>query len=86
MSGIVGGAFAYLTESTRRPIWPTSPRDGHARRDEDAPNRGRGRLASRAASLELGYKDSPLSLATDWDAGRGGLYGERYGMKYRLRY
>ena len=87
MSGIVGGAFAYLNG-----IHTTAHlADFNLGMDMRAAMRMRqtaagDALASRAASLELGYKDSPLSLATDWDAGRGGLYGERYVMKYRLRY
>jgi len=87
MSSIVGGAFAYLNgiHSTARLADFSIEMDLRALmklRQSAAENS----LAPRAASLELGYKDNPLTLATDWSSGRGGLCAERYGVKYRLRY
>lgn len=87
VSGVVGGMFAYFNGIH------TDARVGDFKLRMDlragmkirqAVESGSG--ASRAAGLELGYKDSPLSFSTDWGAGRGGLYGERFGLKYRLRY
>lgn len=40
----------------------------------------------RAASLELGWKNSPLSLATAWDIRSGGLRSDKVALKYRLTF
>ena len=42
--------------------------------------------ARRLASLELGYKDAPLTAAMEWGVAEGHLRNESVGLRYRLRY
>lgn len=41
---------------------------------------------NRAAALELGWKNSPLSLASAWDVRSGGLRSQNVALKYRLSF
>lgn len=42
--------------------------------------------ASRVASVEVGYKNNPVTAATEWGLAHGNFRGESIGLKYRLRY
>lgn len=86
-AGILGGAFLYvngLHASTRVGAvhLGLDVRSGLKIRNS---MREEGDL-TRLAGLELGYKDKPLRLATEWGLNRGNFRNEQVGLKYSLRY
>ncbi|MBI3552864.1 MAG: hypothetical protein HY077_10130 [Elusimicrobia bacterium] len=87
MSGVLGGTFLYLAGVH------ASASVGRLKLGIDlSPGlrfqralQGAGE-AQRLASLELGLKDVPLTLTTEWGLSEGRLRGERVALNYRLRY
>jgi len=81
-AGIAGGAALYLNGLH------ASARAGGVRLGVDMASgmRFQGGTASRAAAVELRYKDSPLALASSWDLDHGSLCRERWELRYQLRY
>src|SRR5262249_19902749 len=44
-----------------------------------------GGSASRFASVELGLKDTPITLASSWDLDRGNICNNRVSLQYQVR-
>lgn len=87
MAGILGGTFVYLNglhtdAHLGKMRLGIDLRAGMKIREDLQSGAGTRRLAG----LELGYKDKPLTLATEWGTERGNLRNERFGLKYRLSY
>jgi len=87
MAGVVGGAVLLLNG-----MHATVPLDELRLRIDLRPGLRLqqalrdGGTARSLASLELGYKDSPLIAAMEWGVADGQLHSESVGLKYRLRY
>jgi hypothetical protein len=87
MAGIVGGSFLYLNGlhatahmgnlklgidiSSGLKLQRVLQNDG---------------AASHLAGLELGYKNSPVSVATEWGVNQGRFHNDTVGLNYKLRY
>jgi hypothetical protein len=87
MAGILGGTFLYLNG-----VHATS-RFGAIKVGIDLASALKfrralqsGGNANNLAGFELGYKDAPLSLATEWGMTGGRMKNERVGVNYRLRF
>jgi len=87
MAGLVGGSLLYVSglhATARLGDWKlgldlrSGLRLRQALQDQGS--------ARHLAGLELGYKDAPVTLATEWGLSRGRLGSERVGLNYRLKY
>jgi hypothetical protein len=87
MAGVVGGTVLFLNG-----LHATVPVDDLRLRIDLRPIRRlqqalhSGGTAQSLASLELGYKDSPLVAALELGVDNGRMRNESVGLKYRLRY
>lgn len=87
MAGIVGGAFLYLN-GLHADAHVGAVKVGldlraglkiqNAAQDHDP--------MARMAGVELGYKDKPVTIASEWGMQDGRVRNERFGLKYRLKY
>lgn len=86
MAGLIGGSVMYFNGMS------TTAEFRHFKMDVDLRSGLRIRQAleggsvSRLASLELGYRDFPVTLATDWGMDKGEVRNERVGLMYRLQF
>lgn len=87
MAGVLGGAFLYLngvhagTEIGRLKLGIDLPSGAKLR---EALQTGFSR--NGLAALEFGFKNSPLTVATQWGLRAGNLRSDRVGVKYHIRY
>lgn len=87
VASVVAGAIAYgngvhADLKVKRLAASLDMRPGH---EIAAAARGDGSL-DKVAEVELGVKDSRVTLAAAWQVKRGALRSESVGVKYRLRY
>ncbi|MBI3551766.1 MAG: hypothetical protein HY077_04550 [Elusimicrobia bacterium] len=87
MSGVLGATFLYLngTHATDR-LGPLKLGVDLASGLKLQNALQGGGDARHLAALELGYKDLPITLGSEWGASRGRLRSDRLSLHYRLRF
>lgn len=87
MAGLVGGSFLYLNglhATAHMGDFKLGIDISAGRRFQHAvENDG---TTSHLAGLELGYKNIPVSVATEWGTTQGRFHNDTVGLNYKLRY